>query len=540
MSTKTVTNQHLDLHRQLARLPSKQQLNTLIDQTDAKLAVRSVPADQLYNAILDVGLVDATEIVQLASPEQFRTFVDLAAWKRDRIDPHQILTWLRAARGDEPEDFLGKLGKIDMELLEYLLRSFTVIHDKEENPDANPEGDTLETPEGKYLVEFTVDGAELAAMRQLVNDLIAQDPFQAGRLIEAIRWEITSELEETAYQFRAARMEDLGFPRLEQALQLFTYVDPGQAPVTKQEGLVKGTERVDFLDAALSGLVPAEQDGFAEELRYLVNSTLVAEAAEPGELAATRRIAEMTRDYLNLGLQHLTGADPTRASDLVRDEPLKKIFQIGFSLTLQLKFKVDRLAKEPFSRLGETWLTLRDEAAALTSLRRKRPLRALKVEGAEPMPFRDRRELDESSKIIEQATRQVAILGALLGGSKAEAEKRLAAFTLEALSPQRLFTAVAANALIEGNPRVGPLAAGNLVPLMKELVEPGPQLRASAVDRALQTLEGGSDDLHHAELRHMVDRVFRELVAGLGPAFATSGTVDAAMASTILPMNDLS
>ncbi len=87
--------------------------------------VRSLPAELLYTTIQEVGLADSTELVQLASPAQFRTFVDLGAWKRDRIEPHAVLTWLRAARGDESEEFLRKLHGMDLEMLEYMLREFT-------------------------------------------------------------------------------------------------------------------------------------------------------------------------------------------------------------------------------------------------------------------------------------------------------------------------------------------------------------------------------------------------------------------------------
>ncbi len=525
-----------ELRRRLAALAPKQQLDALIDQPDALRAVRSVPAEQLYTAILEVGLADATEIVQLASPEQFRAFVDLAGWRRDRLDPHQALTWLRAARGEEAEDFLAKLHTLDIELLELLLRTFTVIHDKEENPDVDPQGVTMEMPEGKYLIEFTVEGAELSAVRQLVSDLVAQDPFLAGRLIEAIRWELPSELEEVAYQFRTARLEDLGFPQLPQALELFTYVDSAPfapARTVETQALAPSAGRVDYLEAALKSLDADEQDAVAAELRYLVNCTLVAEAAEPGELAAIRRVAEMARDYLNLGLEHVTGADPARGAETVREHPLKRLFQIGFSLTLALKFRVDRLAKEPLARLGDGWLALADEATALQALRRKRPLRALKVPGAEPVPFRNRRELDEAGATVDRAQRQFQVLRTLVGESQKTAQERVGVASVD-----RFFTGVAANALVDGRLWHGPVPAARLTELWGRLFEgdaSAPALRASAVTRASEVL-GEAAPQSVEELRRMVDAVFRRLAADLAPAWLSSHQVDPAMASLLLPI----
>src|SRR5262245_52928362 len=165
----------------LQSLPAKKRMEALLDASNAEAAVQSTPIQLLYQTIAEVGLADATELVQLASPDQFRTLVDLGGWDRDRLNPLETLTWLRAARGDEPEAFFQKLRAVDLEVVELLLRAFTIIHDRDENPDADPQGVTVETPEGKYLIELKLDGAPMAALRTLINDFIAQDPFQASR-----------------------------------------------------------------------------------------------------------------------------------------------------------------------------------------------------------------------------------------------------------------------------------------------------------------------------------------------------------------------
>ena len=183
-------------------------MDAIIDSPEARAVVRSLPAELLYTTIQEVGLADSTELVQLASPAQFRTFVDLAAWKRDQIEPHAVLTWLRAARGEETEEFLRKLHRVDLEMLEYMLREFTQIHDLEENPDVNPEGVTMEMPEGRYLIEFKVEGVEQAALRAIINDLIAENPFEMARLLEAIRKAFstfTDAIERTQRSLQAAQ-----------------------------------------------------------------------------------------------------------------------------------------------------------------------------------------------------------------------------------------------------------------------------------------------------------------------------------------------
>lgn len=535
-----------ELRKRLATLSGRARLSTLIDSPEAKRMVRSLPAEDLYYAIAEVGLADSTEIVQLASPTQFRTFVDLGGWNKDRIDPHQALTWLRAARGDEPEEFLAKVHAIDLELLEFILREFTVMHDREEDPDVNPEGVTVETPEGKYLIEIKVEGAELSAMRALINDLIGENPLQSVRMLEAVRWEMPSELEEIAHRFRSARIADLGFPELYDALSLFSFTDPsklgpepGALPPPGAE-LARTPERVDYLEAAAAALSDDERLGLEQELRYVSNAALVAEAAEPGELDAVRRVAELVRDYLSLGLEHLTGADPQRAAETVRQHTLSKIFQVGFSLTLKLKFRADRLAKEPAFQVGGALLLMPDEAAAVAALRRKRPLRALKVEGAEPVTFRSRRELADSEAILGRASQQLAIFRSLLGESAEAVTAAVSTFgvPLPPLGVDRLLAAVVCRAILDGSLFIGPVPSGRVVELCERLFEgtpTAPKLRPAAAQRAMDALSGRVEPPLREELRRMVDRTLARLLSELGAAYLKEGKLDPS-AVVILPI----
>ncbi|WP_224361942.1 DUF6178 family protein [Hyalangium versicolor] len=529
------------LRRQLAQLPPRKRMDALIESADARAVVRSLPVEELFTTIQEVGLADATELVQLASPTQFRGFVDLGGWKRDRIEPHSVLTWLRAARGDEPEEFLRKLHGLDLEVLEFLLREFTVFHDLEENPDVNPEGVTLETPEGRYLVEFKVEGAELAGLRAILNDLIAENPFESVRLMEATRWEVPSEMEEAAYRFRTARLQDLGFPTLEAAMRLFSRVDTGPAPAKSTQTALAPTQgHVDYLDAAIRGLTDVERDNLEDELRGVANAALVAELADPGDLDAVRRVGEMVREYLSLGLEHLTGGEPARSAEVVRETQLERVFQVGFSLTLALKFRADRLVKAPLARLEDTLLLFPEELAAVEALRLKRPRRALKVEGAEPVPFRSKRELAASEALLARAESQVEMFRGLLGGTAESAREVLARFgvALPVLGVERLFTAGVALAVLEGRVNPRPVPLGRTVELCERLFEgtaQAPRLRPSAAERARAALEPAVAADARPELYRLVEFTLERMLSELAAPYLQEGRLDPTL-SVILPM----
>ncbi|MFY2559214.1 DUF6178 family protein [Corallococcus terminator] len=534
-----------ELQQQLMRLSPRRRMDALLEGADARAVVRALPPESLYLTIQEVGLADATELVQLVSPGQFRAFVDLGAWKRDKLDSHEVLTWLRAARGgfDDTPEFLRKLHAVDLEVLEYLLHELVAVHDLEENPDVNPQGVTMETPEGRYLVEIKAEGVEMHAVRALVTDLIAENPFEAVRLLEAVRWEVPAELEETAFQFRKARLLDLGFPTLEDAMALFSRVDvPSRRPpaTSGTAALTAPQGHVDYLDAAFRGLTEIERQNAEDELAGVANAALVAELADPGDLDAVRRVGEMVRDYLSLGLEHLTGADPSRAIEVLRDTPLRRIFQTGFTLTLQLKFRADRLAKSPGAMVDGVLLVLPEEGAALEALRRKRPRRTLKVEGAEPVPFRSLREVAASEAVLARAEAQVEVLRGVLGGTPEAAHQAVARFgvPLETLGVERLFAAVVAMAVLEARPDARPVPLGRTVELGQRLFEGSPQaprLLASASERAVSGLEGAVAPEARAELRRMVGVTLTRLLSELGAAWLEDAKWSP-VASEVLPM----
>ncbi len=520
---KDLTAERTQLRRRLGQLDAKDRLEVLLSAPDAAQLIQSLPAEDLYAAAVDVGLADTTELVQMASPEQFRTFVDLGAWLKDRFDAHRAITWLRAARGDDPREFLGKVHGLDLDVLQLLLRATTRIHPREEQPDLDPSGVSLETPDGHYLIEFLVEGAELSAIRALLNELIANDPFQASRLFEATRWELSAELEETAYRFRQARLADLGFPPLEEAESVFTFSEPGPLAVSSTGSAHDlAIPRVDYLAAALRSTGPDEVEQWEEQLRSLANSVLVAEGAEPGDTAAARRIAEAVRDYLALGFEHLCGADSTRALAVIRQLGLRRIFQIGFSLTLKLKFRADRLGRLPLARLDGEYLAFPGEANVLAALRRKRPLRALPVEGAEPVPFRTLAELRSAENAIARAEQQIAFMAALLGGTPASASEALKKFELplRQLGVDRLFAAIIANALLFGGLAIAPVDADRLPELLDRLVGGGlaSSPRSDALERVAAALEPMVPLEARAELRRQAQQALSSLAADLGPA----------------------
>ncbi len=528
------------LVRQLQRLEPKARLDALTSSKRAAALVRSLPADRLYFDILSVGLADATDVVQLASPAQFQAFVDLGAWKGDHLDHRALLAWIRAARGEDTPTFRAQVAGLDMELVESLLRGHTVIHDLEEDPDLHIEGLTLDSADGRYRVEFRAEEAlDQSALRTLLQDFIAEDALGFSRLLESARWAFPSELEELAYNFRNARLADLGFPDPETARSLFARVPLPPPPAeTGGTALAAAHQRPQLLAAALEALTADERDNLEDELRTVVNSVLVDERADAGDPEAIRSASERARDTLELGLEYLSGGSPARAVDVVRADTSRHVFQVGFTLGLLLKHRADRLARRPLARLDGQLLLWPDAAAAVEALRRPRPLRALRVEGAEPVPFRSLREVQETEGLLGRAEQQLAVFSALLGGTEEKARAALASLGEDwrvGGTPAVLLAALA-QAALGGALQVAPVQKARVGALGAALLEgpkEAPHLQRTTRDRLVRALAALAPDSGE-EAARLVDAGLEKLLREAGPALA-HGELPPQL-STLLPV----
>src|SRR5256885_8448716 len=216
--------------RALAAAIGKEKLDVLLSAPDPEALVQSIPDQELYLALLEIGPEDAAEVVALSSPSQFRHAIDLSAWPGSDAgpEPASVLRWLRLARegaghGDRASQrYREKLAGLDAEMLSLTLRRILRVHDlqDEAEPPVQDYGRTYRTPEGRYLVEL-LEGTDYALAKGLLDDLYADDVLGTTRLLESLRWDVPTELEETARRWRDGRLRDRGFPDLEEAVSFY-------------------------------------------------------------------------------------------------------------------------------------------------------------------------------------------------------------------------------------------------------------------------------------------------------------------------------
>jgi hypothetical protein len=408
------------VRRALQNARGKQKLDLIFSAPDPQQLVEALPAEELYFAVLDVGPDDATEVVAMASPEQFRHFVDMAAWRGPDEGPRtsEVLRWLRLAREGDADlaRFRGQLWSLDIELLALALRRELRVHDltEEEQPEPRNPGMAFYTPDRRFLLEFT-GSSEYAAVRQLIEDLYAQDPFGAGRMIESIRWEVPSELEESARRWRDGRLRDAGIPGFEEAVSF--YARPAQAEEARAAPAAAGQALAlpprPLLDAALDLLSGEELERAEESAVYAANAALVANKVPLDDPDEVRDALRDARSTLSLGLELVSGGDVGRAARALADQPVRAIFQAAMGEAYRLQTRARRLAAQ--ARLPQAQsATVLDEPleSALQALLRQRP--AFHEPGQRrPRAFASRADVARAEALLEEGEATIALLSAL-------------------------------------------------------------------------------------------------------------------------------
>lgn len=335
--------------------------------------VRAMPEEEFYFTVKEIGERDALTLLELASPKQIAFCLDLEVWKKDRLRPQDMLKWLEILMDCGEEKAVETLRALDQELLITFFQRYLQIF----KPDAPIEEveldrDDLFTLDRHYYIRVRFRQGE-EVMERLLDMLFRLDQALYRDLLEGALWEVPGEVEELARRWRQGRLADKGFPEWEDAMEIYRYVPPELVDVDRgiKDRYGPDDEMRRWGDVGSSFyLLPLPQDSFLREvlqeaarqglgwlqgeLVYLCNRAMVADSVDPADLEAVRELLGRVYDYLNLGLSYLSGGDPREAVRAVRKLYLKEIFQVGFSLTLRLRHRLERI-------LSQTpWLDKRD------------------------------------------------------------------------------------------------------------------------------------------------------------------------------------
>lgn len=331
----------------LRRAGSRTRQRLLVDAADGEELLALLPPQDVYLMARELGADQIPELLTMASPEQWTAFFDFDSWEGDSFDRRSARAWLAILLQGEESWVARTLLELDFELLVLMLfGEVRVLSGPEEMDDEAVMADGRRRERGYVLDYLDDDGAKLFG--DLINVLFRQAPDFCRYLLEAIRSEGESLLQETVFRQRADRLLDQGFPEPHAAQAVYAWLDP--------ETFVSGGEPKLSLGGSSSGVVPGAalqlvrprgvlaealaggvDDNTSWELACLVNKVLMAQQVDLGELDQVQAVVEQVYVTLNLALEYLAGSDPESAGRCLREDYAEKLFRLGFSLTLRLQ-----------------------------------------------------------------------------------------------------------------------------------------------------------------------------------------------------------
>lgn len=531
----------------------------LIEREDADQAIQALTELELYYAVKALGAEDATPFLAVISPEQTRALFDLDVWHRDRIDVDDTLVWLGAFREISLERLQQTAAALDPELLALIFRRRLLIALKrpddtgEPMPDwaVNPPEEILplvETADRRFVIAArtadeadelegrrgTIDEEERKAILQLVDDLYRDVGFEtAAGILRMAEGDLSTDLEETALRFRNARLEDLGFPPPERALEIYGRVDADQVLGATETRPGPGEMRLPAIHAsrlsdgllrsALRELTDPELVHAIEgELVPLANAALVAEGVEPGDLERLGEVLDRVRAYLELALAWKAQGDLVQtAKERLMRLPLRTLFAAGWSITLAASTRARMLQRKGGLASGGQPLGLLDEAdrAVLEALLEGRAAYSTILDGERPArrrPIRSPADMARIAGALDELESAAELAQKLeLGAKNAALGPGIEPPQQSERSLDLLITTLAANALLDRGAELIPLD-GAALHRLAERARSG-AFEPAAVDAAIATVLARAGIARGAKIEQRLARGLATLAESLAP-----------------------
>ena len=350
---------------ELLQVDAKSRQELILAAANSLDLVRALSSETLLYTIKEIGIEDGVDLLVLAAPEQVRDIVDLDCWRKDSLDDERLINWLMLLDEGGSRKIAEWFLHADIELLVLLVkRYFEVVRqaDIEEDPDFDQA--KYFTFDDQYLLRFR--GEPEPILHLLIERVRELDYRMYLYVLENSLFELESGLEEAAFRWRTARLEDRGYPRYEEVQDLFRFVPPESFNLQLYERaagqmhFVSGDEVVtppdhalallpqtgSFFSRVLTALPPASLEQIGQELAYLTNSIVTAEARDTGDTREIRRCVEMAHDHVNIGLAFAAKENEIEAQHLLRLTQVRPFFQVGRGLVQRLQHQANQMAAQ--------------------------------------------------------------------------------------------------------------------------------------------------------------------------------------------------
>ncbi len=343
-------NEQLDI---VNRYSGKQKYDLLLNSQNAEQLVPRLHPQELYLTINELGAVDSVDLLALSSPEQVTLLLDLDCWDGDTLSDVLSLRWLELIAGTGEHKLCQLAREIEPEIFAlFLKKHLTIIRGIEAYDDDDAENSRR--LESLYDIHYHSEDAA-----KIIGKLLSlwQENEQETYLLimEMIRSENLSVLEEETFLARSNRLLDLGLIPSHEANSIYSYLDPDTfQPGGKTDYALEAEDQAPPF-ALLANAQPGNLLGeilaagitheTACELLHLVNRKLSADKTDISDSKEIGLSLQNIYDTINLALEYITNFDQEKSVKVLQTTYLLHLFQLGHTLVAQKQHRVQQFMK---------------------------------------------------------------------------------------------------------------------------------------------------------------------------------------------------
>ena len=373
---------------ELASLSPKKRLDAIINHETPLKIVRAMAPHDVLLTIRGVGGESALELIEMLHPEQIQALLDFEIWHNDELDVKAAGHYFSLIFEANQDAALVQVHGLDIELIGLMFKTIAEIYDTSLNEEPLDFPELYSTsPDRRFIICFT-DDPQFKSLAQSLHTflemLYGRDLSFALRLLESLRYELFSGLEETSLTWRQSRLSEYGILPRHERLQFFA---PVSASDIKQIMAKEEPRGFEFQEAPLSikavnnnfhnfmflksGLAQCSLEynqRFWQELHHATINMHASLSGDFGDEEAMVQTAEYVKFLCELGLIQLCQGHLDKAFATVHSTRAKYLIRLGRTTLIGLRKRLVKAAKDnPY--LGRDFMhadsPLREVARAL-------------------------------------------------------------------------------------------------------------------------------------------------------------------------------
>ncbi len=325
---------------------------------------RSLPEEEVYQMIKDVGEEDSIPVLAVITQTQLQYIFDLEWWNADKFNPKNAIHWLDLMNQANDQSIFKWFLTEDFDQKVMLLQALIIVKKLDDEPDLTSEYEKQShfSPDGVHQIFFKVEDVE-PILKKVFKILFSETPKLFFALMDAVIWYQVTPTVETAYRWLLSRTEEKGIPSYDEAMEVYSLLKPEafKVEVPKNEDFIalhsnclvppsypfEDINSSSFFGQCLNKLNGIQRlDAICWELVYLSNKVMVADRLDLSVLENRHNTMRKVLGYINIGLELGAGGDVEKGHKLLTQTWMQSLFQMGHTGIMRLKWEGEKLIRE--------------------------------------------------------------------------------------------------------------------------------------------------------------------------------------------------